>query len=358
MPNWCNTNIKISGRDADKFERFVQEAAANASVKTDFGNEWLGYLLIHAGLKEDEVTTSREYGNCRGSVFPVGGNGSDGYVYDCDSAWSPCVDVFDTVCLLKGFDVDIDYLAVEPGCGIYYASSYEYAGGEYILDGYAAKGSGLEDILPDEGMVTVTKEELERRLRKHFNDNISSFKSLLDKVYDLETDGDSYLSINGIEVHGREEFRCIDGSELIWEKEGEKLSVLLVEPKQYPRQTELGTNLEDLQRAVGGYIQVVYPFDDPVGLLMNEEGKLNGLPLNRALRDDGGSVYDIIAGPFYVIGLSDGDFCSLTNEQIEKYERLFRRPEKFVKLGKNIAVFPMQDEEMNKETRKTNSKGR
>ena len=29
----------------------------------------------------------------------------------------------------------------------------------------------------------------------------------------------------------------------------------------------MGTELEDLQKAVGGYIEVVYPFDEPVGLI-------------------------------------------------------------------------------------------
>ena len=32
---------------------------------------------------------------------------------------------------------------------------------------------------------------------------------------------------------------------------------------------EIGTELEDLQNAVGGYIEVVYPFDEPVGLVIN-----------------------------------------------------------------------------------------
>ncbi len=40
---------------------------------------------------------------------------------------------------------------------------------------------------------------------------------------------------------------------------------------------------ETLQAAVGGDIQAVYPYEDPVALICNEEGKLMGLPLNRAL---------------------------------------------------------------------------
>ena len=45
---------------------------------------------------------------------------------------------------------------------------------------------------------------------------------------------------------------------------------------------EIESGLDALQRAVGGYIEAVYPYEDPVALIVNEEGKLNGLPLNRS----------------------------------------------------------------------------
>ena len=122
------------------------------------------------------------------------------------------------------------------------------------------------------------------------------------------------------------------------------LTVLLVEPEKYPQKMELGTELADLQKAVGGNIEVVYPFDDPVGLVMNEEGKLDGLPMNRALRDDEGNIYDVIAGSFLVVGLKEDDFGSLTPEQIQKYEEHFHQPEVFIRMGKGIMALPIPDE--------------
>lgn len=78
------------------------------------------------------------------------------------------------------------------------------------------------------------------------------------------------------------------------------MNVLLVQPGSYPKAVNIDSGLESLQAAVGGSIEVVYPFDDNVGLIMNEEGKIEGLPLNRALRDEQGELYDIIAGDFLV----------------------------------------------------------
>ena len=55
---------------------------------------------------------------------------------------------------------------------------------------------------------------------------------------------------------------------------------------------EIGEELEDLQHEVGGYIEAVYPFEDEVAIVCNEEGKLEGLDLNRSLRGDDGEIYD------------------------------------------------------------------
>ena len=67
--------------------------------------------------------------------------------------------------------------------------------------------------------------------------------------------------------------------------ESRKMEVLLVQPGMYPQKATIGTELKDFQDAVGGTIAASYPFDDPVAIVYNDEGKLTGLPLNRALRD-------------------------------------------------------------------------
>lgn len=123
-----------------------------------------------------------------------------------------------------------------------------------------------------------------------------------------------------------------------------KIDVLLVEPGQYPKAMQIGTELEDLQEIVGGSIEVTYPFEEEVGIILNEEGKILGLPLNRAMRNDDGDVYDIYAGSFIVAGLTEDDFGSLTPEQMDKYNKMFHQPEMFVKMGKGLMVLPIPKE--------------
>ena len=122
------------------------------------------------------------------------------------------------------------------------------------------------------------------------------------------------------------------------------MNVLLVQPESYPKAVTIGSDLESLQAAVGGIIEVFYPFEDNVGLIMNEEGKIEGLPLNRALRDDQGELYDIIAGDFLVVGLTEDDFGSLSPEQMDKFEKLFHQPECFMKMGHSIMALPLPDD--------------
>ena len=115
------------------------------------------------------------------------------------------------------------------------------------------------------------------------------------------------------------------------------ITVLVVEPGREPYVKEIDPGLKSLQHEVDGWIEAVYPFEDPVAIVCNEEGKLNGLPLNRALiDDDSGEIYDIVVGTFLVTGLTEDNFGSLTDDQIQKFSDRFRHPEAFLQMGNQI----------------------
>ena len=78
----------------------------------------------------------------------------------------------------------------------------------------------------------------------------------------------------------------------------------------------------------------------------NEDGKLDGLPLNRALRDSDGDIYDIVAGNFFIVGLGESDFTDLPHELAERFAEQFRQPEMFLREGDKIVAAPMPDEQV------------
>ena len=121
------------------------------------------------------------------------------------------------------------------------------------------------------------------------------------------------------------------------------LRVLIIEPEKKPYVKEIGSDLESLQHEVDGDIEAFYPTEDEVAFIVNEEGKINGLPLNRAIRNDDGVIIDIAAGNLLITGLGESDFASLDEERIKKYSERFRTPEMFLRVNGQLHVFPMPE---------------
>lgn len=104
------------------------------------------------------------------------------------------------------------------------------------------------------------------------------------------------------------------------------MKILIVEPGGKPRPAEIEGSLASMQKVVGGVIQALYPFREPVALICNDEGKLLHLPLNRPLyHPDTGGLYDIVAGTFFLCAApGDSDrFESLSEEQIQRYSKYY-----------------------------------
>ena len=120
------------------------------------------------------------------------------------------------------------------------------------------------------------------------------------------------------------------------------ITILKIAPGHKPERVTIPHTLVAMQEIVGGLIQAIYPYDDPVALVCNEEGKRLGLDLNRAVRDPAtNEVLDIISGTFFLCGLSQDDFCSLSEQQIIHYSKLFQHPELFLNLDNMLMILPM-----------------
>lgn len=100
------------------------------------------------------------------------------------------------------------------------------------------------------------------------------------------------------------------------------MKVLIVEPMKPCYVREI-SGLKAMQEVVGGGIEATYPFEEAVAVVCNANGKGLGLPFNRPLMDKAGLPYDIVRGTFFLAGLGAEDFVSLTEEQIQKYKKLY-----------------------------------
>lgn len=130
------------------------------------------------------------------------------------------------------------------------------------------------------------------------------------------------------------------------EKEAENgMTVVACYPGKTAQVIEIKDGLKGMQQFVGGFIEAVYPFSDPVAIVCNEEGKMNGMELNRALYTEDGTMFDIVAGPMFVCGLGDEDFTSLQGDLLEKYLEKYRQPESFIKIGNDILAIKLPEEQ-------------
>lgn len=127
-------------------------------------------------------------------------------------------------------------------------------------------------------------------------------------------------------------------------KEKRTITVVLLEPGKLARVTEIGTRLEDLQKVVGGDIETFYPYEEPVCLVCDDEGKIAGKELNRAIYDGNGQMMDIMAGTFFICDCRGESFGSLNKEQQEEFKKRFLYPEHFVRINDEIKAIKFNPE--------------
>lgn len=157
-----------------------------------------------------------------------------------------------------------------------------------------------------------------------------------------------------IEEDGQSKFFYVDDitefkeiqfdASLTREAKEREITVLLCQPGKTAEVVTIPNTLKKLQEMVGGYIEAVYPSEDPVALIVNEEGKIHGLRPNRALYTEDGQMYDIACGNMLVVGLTEDDFGSLRGEFLEKYTEKFKHPERFMQFGDQIMALKIPEQ--------------
>lgn len=93
--------------------------------------------------------------------------------------------------------------------------------------------------------------------------------------------------------------------------QAEFVKAIVKEVGKAPCVENIKNDLATLQGLVGGHIEVV-SMGDGVALVLNEEGKLTGLPVNFGLG------HDVIVGNVVFVAYgNDGDFMDLEDWQID-----------------------------------------
>lgn len=209
------------------------------------------------------------------------------------------------------------------------------------LDSFLKKNPEIKNVIlhldnDDAGKKAAVK--ITGRLRKNYN--------VFDRPPLEGKDYNDYLCFSLGVSDAKAEYEATDSvREEGKMEEKNELEVIFIEPGKEPRMVTIEDRLEAMQELVGGRIQEYMPYEDEVGLIVNEAGKLRNLELNRAVRDRDGQVIDIIAGPFFITyaPIESESFLPLPDNLKEKYREKFKTPEKFARVNGGIKALPLRE---------------
>lgn len=114
----------------------------------------------------------------------------------------------------------------------------------------------------------------------------------------------------------------------------------VLEPGKLARTAEIDASLAGMQKVVGGLIEPFYPFEEQVCIVCNEESKINGMRPNRSVKNDDGVMVDFIFGPAFICDCRGENLDSLSDEQIDRYGKMFRYPEHLARVNDTLLGIP------------------
>lgn len=114
------------------------------------------------------------------------------------------------------------------------------------------------------------------------------------------------------------------------------MRILIVEPDRHPRIAEIPHTLKAMQQTVGGYIEITYPWSDPIALVCDEESLLKQLPFNRLVAP-GSAIF----GTFFLCGIGEEELTDLPEELADKYMQLLHNPEVLVRTNTGYVAMPI-----------------
>ena len=187
MPNWCWSQVHISA-DAGKLNK-LEEAMKKALSKedtSDFGNEWLGNLLIYTGMDSDEVASGSI--RCRGSVTDFGRDENGELMMNLETAWNPqfgAIKRFIEFVLGEDAEYDFRYTAEEEGCELFCSNDDEVVD-TYYIDAWDAD-EALEYLVAYYSY--LPEEDLHKGLVEYLGHDGDFEKLLVEAEVKADTDG-------------------------------------------------------------------------------------------------------------------------------------------------------------------------
>lgn len=138
MPNWYSTDMIIKCKNEEKLERFRENLEKWLSVdykENSFG-AWLGNIVGNSGIGTIDTGKDTDL-RCRGEVSYIGEVYEGELMVSTETAWEPMLAMWDKLVQRElGPEAWIEFMAEEPGFGIFTSNDPEYIG-KYKIDSWS-----------------------------------------------------------------------------------------------------------------------------------------------------------------------------------------------------------------------------
>ena len=114
------------------------------------------------------------------------------------------------------------------------------------------------------------------------------------------------------------------------------MKALLVEAMKTPSVIEIEDSLFCFQRIIGNHFEIADDFREPFVIIFNDAAPRDTISNIFFICDSCRRSRYLIRERFIVAGVNGDRLCSLSDEQIERYQRIFQS---------TVLYFPMYDEE-------------
>jgi len=183
MPNWCDTTYKAVGTK-EQVKRFYDLAMSSWNKTKDQNQGWLGHFITELGGEWKDVP-------CRGWILDkpqLDEHNDEDYaectIY-CQTAWG---ELTEWRCFVEQH-IDgllIEYLAIEPGCGVYLSNMDEYIDKVYVDSS-------------EHGTEFYTEEDAIKHLQEWYQKSYETIREWVDFAREYTGYSDEFLCINFIE---------------------------------------------------------------------------------------------------------------------------------------------------------------
>ena len=193
MPNWCTSIVTIktsSEKSADILEEKFGKAMSSNPAKADFGNRWLGNLLLQIGMPKDDVI-HRTSLRCRGQILYMLREDEKMISLATETAWEPMIECIRKFVDTYVDDADIFYVAEESNMGIFWTNDPDVVGNVWV---------DYEDVSAEtEELLASIQDEKEKDAAKAFEEYLGHSGKLEDLAEELAENEDAFISVHTYE---------------------------------------------------------------------------------------------------------------------------------------------------------------